>query len=274
MKKESRTRVTISIRKDILAKIDATIDGFTIRSRSQAIEFLLSKVLKGKVNTALVLAGGKPANITIGNTVKFLAKIGNKTLLERVLEHLNSFGIDEFIVYADYKSDEIIEYFEQLPLSYELHFITAKKATGTAQPLLKAKRMLNSTFLLAYGDTICELNFSDMYRFHKESKAIATVALTTVSMPKDYGVVILEGSRIKGFIEKPKVNIGSYLINAGYFLFEPEIFQYIRKNDKSLERDILPRLAKQRMLAGYPFQGLYLNVNTKSDLERARNALR
>ena len=266
----TRARVTISIRRDLLERVDNLIDGLTIRSRSQAIEFLLSKFLGEKISVALVLAGGKPKDIKIGNTTKFLAKLGDKTLLEKVLEHLHGFGINNFLVYADYKSDELIEHFEQLSLNYSVRFITGKKATGTAQPLIKARRFLKSTFMLAYGDTICRFNFDDMYRFHKSNNSIATLALTSVDKPKRYGVAIVEGAKIKGFVEKPKTDVGSYLVNAGYFIFEPEFFTYIHKDDKSLERHVFPRLAAQGKLFAYPFQGLYLNVNTKADLERAK----
>jgi mannose-1-phosphate guanylyltransferase len=274
MKKPSaRTRVTISIKQDILTKVDSLIDGLTIRSRSQAFEFLLTKILGEKLNVALVLAGGKPKNITIGNTTKFLAKIGTKTLLETVLEHLHGLGINKFIVYVDYKADDIIRHFNSLSLSYSVRFITGKRATGTAEPLLKAKPFLKDTFLLAYGDTICRLNLSNMYAFHKNNSSIATVALTSAENPKKYGVAIVEGAKIRSFAEKPKENLGSYFINAGYFIFEPEIFAYINKTDKSLEKDILPRLAQQGLLFAYPFQGLYLNINTRADLEKARTLL-
>jgi len=272
-KSAARARVTISIKKDILAKVDSIVDGLTIRSRSQAFEFLLTKILGSKVNIALVLAGGTPKSIKIGNTTKFLARIGTKSLLETTLEHLHSLGINRFIVYVDYKAKEIIEYFNARSFGYSIHFITGKKATGTAEPLLKAKPFLKDTFLLAYGDTICRLNLSNMYAFHKDNSSIATVALTSVDNPRKYGIAIVEGAKIKNFSEKPRQNPGSYFINAGYFIFEPEVFAYVNKKDRSLERDILPRLAQHGMLFAYPFQGLYLNINRRADLERARTLL-
>jgi len=265
-----RTRVTISIRQDMLSRVDSLIDGVTIRSRSQAFEFLLTKMLGERLGTALVLAGGKPKDISLGKTTKFMARIGQKTLLELVLEHLHSLGITNFLVYVDYKKEEIIEYFNALALSYSVRFISGKKASGTAKPLLLARPYLKSTFLLAYGDTICRLNLSNMYEFHKANSSIATVALTSVDEPKHYGVATVEGTKIRGFVEKPKKSIESYLINAGYFIFEPAIFSYIKAKDRSLERDILPRLAQQGLLYAYPFQGLYLNVNKKADLEKAQ----
>lgn len=266
-----RERVTITIRTDLLKQIDRLQDNLTIRSRSQAFEFLLSRVLSDiKIKNALVLAGGKKENVLIGKTPKFLLNLKGKILLERVLDKINEFNINNFLVYIDLMQDQIIKEFESKELGYKIHFISEKTAQGTVLPLLKARPFLNDTFLLAYGDTISSLDLNKMHQFHRKNNGLATAALTTISNPRKYGVVMLEGDHIKRFVQKPRADLGSYLISAGYFIFEPEIFKYISRKDKSLERDLLPRLAEKGLLLGYPFQGLYLNINTKSDLERAR----
>ena len=266
-----RERVTITIRGDLLRQVDRLQDNMTIRSRSQAFEFLLNRVLSDiKVKTALVLAGGKKENVMIGGMPKFLLELKGKPLLERALDRISGFNIDNFIVYVDLGREQIIAEFESRELDYSVKFIAGKTATGTVEPLLKAKPYLNDTFLLAYGDTVSSLDLGGMHRFHRRNNALATAALTTVSNPRKYGVVLLEGDRIKRFAQKPRADLGSYLISAGYFLFEPEIFKYVSRRDRSLEKDLLPRLAEKGLLLGYPFQGLYLNVNTRADLERAR----
>ncbi|MEM4663000.1 MAG: sugar phosphate nucleotidyltransferase [Candidatus Diapherotrites archaeon] len=265
-----RSRVTISIKKDLLSRIDSLVDGLSIRSRSQAIEFILTKAIGERLNTALLLAGGKPRDISIDGNIKFLAKIGQKTLIEHVLNNLADLGISRFIIYVDYKKEEMVEHFEDLNLGYDLTFISADKATGTVKPLLMAKPHLKNAFLCAYGDTICKLNLNSMYAFHKEHSSIATMALTSVSDPRSYGVAIVEGSKVREFIEKPMKEVESYLISAGYFIFEPKIFSYIKPSYKSIERDLLPSLAQKGLLYAYPFQGLYLNVNKKADLEKAK----
>jgi NDP-sugar pyrophosphorylase family protein len=132
-----------------------------------------------------------------------------------------------------------------------------------------AKHRLNDTFLVAYADTLASVNLNDMLSFHRKNNSIATIALTTVSNPKDFGVAVLQGNKITEFLEKPKKDAHSYLINAGYFLFEPEIFKYLGKGMQSLEKDLFPRLAEKGLLFGYPFQGKYFNINNKKDLENA-----
>ncbi len=271
-----RNRVTITIKDDLLLQVDRLVDGLTIRSRSQAIEYLLSKFLSDfRLKKVLVLAGGKDNRMLslTKNQPKFLLDVKGKTILERVLEQINSFHVSNFYIYLDCFHEAIKTSFAKKKLPYEIEFIEAEKPLGTVEPLLRAKHKLNDTFLVAYGDTITSLNLNEMLLFHKKNKALATMALTTVSNPREFGVVMLQGNKIEEFIQKPKKEVSSYLINSGYCLFEPEIFKFISRKMKSLEKDLFPRLAKRGLLYGYAFQGIYLNINTKNDLEKARAIL-
>jgi NDP-sugar pyrophosphorylase family protein len=265
-----RERVTISIRDDLLKQVDRLVDGLTIRSRSQAIEFLLLKFLTDfRLKTALVLAGGKGK----GGKNRFIQKINGKTLLQHVLDKLSQFNIGKFFVYVDFEQEKIKNSLKEKKLDYSVKFLESVKPLGTIEPLLKIKGEVNDTFLLAYGDTICSLNINEMLSFHKKNKSLVTVALTTVSNPKKYGVAVLEGNKIKKFEEKPKTKAESFLINAGYYLIEPEIFKHISRKEQSLESELLPKLASKGLLFGYPFQGLYLNINSQEDLEKAKKLL-
>ena len=78
---------------------------------------------------------------------------------------------------------------------------------------------------------------------------------------------------LKEISAKPKKDVKSYLVSAGYFLFEPEIFKHISRDMKNLEKDLFPKLAEKGLLYGYPFQGMYLNVNNEQDLRKAKALL-
>ncbi len=263
-----RKRITITIRESLLRQIDALQDNVSIRSRSQAFEFLLSKVLSNaSLNKALILAGGG-RTMLIERKPKFVQLIGKKPLLQLVIESIEKAGVRDLIVYSDSYAEEIRNSLKEMPLAVK--FLSSKKPVGTVKPLFRARKFLNETFLLAYGDTLCSLNINEMVEFHRENNSIATIALTTIRNPSSYGVALLQGNHVSKFVQKPGKDIGSFLVNAGYFLFEPKIFSFLSKKDKSLERDVLPRLAEKGLLYGYPFQGLYVNVNTKKDLKSAR----
>jgi len=267
----ARERVTITIKEDLLQQVDRLVDGLTIRSRSQAVEYLLTKFLSDfRLKNALVLAGGEKKDLLFGKKVKFLENLNGKPLLQHVLDEISEFNVNNFLIYVDNFGGEIVGELNSRNLPYKINFLKGDKPSGTIAPLLSAREQMNDIFLVAYGDTLCDLNINEMLAFHRKNKCIATIALTTVSNPKDYGVVSMEGSKVKEFVQKPKKDFPSYLVSAGYFILEPEIFKHISRNMHSLEKDLFPKLAKKNLLNGYVFQGRYVNVNTKSDLEKAR----
>lgn len=270
-----RNRVTITIKDDLLEQVDRLVDGLTIRSRSQAIEYLLSKFLSDfKLKNALVLAGGKDTRMLplTKNKPKFILKIKEKALLEHVMDYINGFNVSNFFVYVDYFKEKIKEELNGIK-EYDVNFIESDKSKGTIEPLMRGKSFFKDTFLVVNGDTISSVNLNEMLLFHKKNKSLATIALTTVSNPKDYGVAMLQGDRVNEFKEKPKKEAGSYLVSAGYYIFEPEIFKYISREMKSMEKELFPRLAEKGLLYGYPFQGMYINVNTAEDFEKAKRIL-
>src|SRR3989338_7725087 len=192
-----------------------------------------------------------------------------KPVIQLAMEEIHSYNVNNFIVYADSFAREIMLEMQPRKLPFSVDFLSPEKPTGTIKPLLMAKSSLKDTFLVAYADTIASININDMLSFHRKNNALATMALTTVSNPKDFGVAVLQGNKITEFSEKPKSAAHSYLINAGYFLFEPEIFKFLSKGMQSIEKDLFPKLAEKGLLFGYPFQGKYFNINTKKDFEAA-----
>ncbi|MDD5162593.1 MAG: nucleotidyltransferase family protein [Candidatus ainarchaeum sp.] len=217
----------------------------------------------------MLLAGGKKSSLLLNGKPKFLVKIRGKPVLQWVLEEINGYNVNNFIVYSDSFAKEIEKEMREKNLAFAVDFLSAEKPSGTVNALLMAKPRLKDTFLVAYADTIASVNLNEMLAFHRKNNALATMALTTVSNPKDFGVAVLQGNKITEFAEKPKREAHSYLVNAGYFLFEPEIFKHLGKGMQGIEKDLFPRLAEKGLLFGYPFQGKYFNINSKKDLEKA-----
>ena len=266
-----RKRVTITIKGDILKQVDRIVDGLSIRSRSQAIEYLLSKTLSDyRIKKALILAGGKDSIKGIKKS-RFLLEINKKYLIEKVVNYLEEFNVGKITVSLDLNKENIIRELGGKNLAVD--FLELEKPSGTIEPVIKMKNSFLDTFAVVHGDSLCSLNLNEMLAFHQSNKSIATIALTTVNNPMDYGVAMLQGKKITEFIEKPKREAGSYLISAGYYIFEPEVFKYISRNMKSIEKDLFPKLAEKGLLTGYPFQGMYFNINTIRDYEKAKKML-
>lgn len=269
-----RKRLTITLKKDLLPEVDKIIDGEKIRNRSHAIEFLLLQALRPKIKKALVLAGGKGLKMRpfTYEMPKSMIPVHGRPILEYTIELLRNHDIRDIILLIGYLGDKIKAHFgDGSKLGVKITYIEEKKEVGTARPLLLAKKYLDEEpFLLIYGDILVDIDLADFISFHQEEKGIATVALTSVAEPSPYGVVKLRGSRILGFEEKPtRAPKLSHLISAGLYVLEPGIFDYISKKPYSmLEEDVLPKLASEGSLRGFPFEGQWFDVGTPEIYER------
>jgi NDP-sugar pyrophosphorylase family protein len=140
---------------------------------------------------------------------------------------------------------------------------------GTAGGLRLAKPMLDQTFIMIYGDNLFNFDISDMYNFHVDNNAMATIALTTVDDPYNYGVVSMKGNRIVRFSEKPVAGRAeSNLISTGIYIINPEVIELVPKGRASLEKQVFTKLAKMGRLYGYTFHGQWFDVHTHEKYEK------
>src|SRR5207253_7299583 len=117
------------------------------------------------------------------------------------------------------------------------------------------------TFMVTYGDGVCDINFADLLRFHKAHGRVATV--TAVRPPARFGGLIFDGDLVAEFTEKPQ--IGEGWINGGFLVFEPKVFEYLSDDNSSLEADAMERLAADRQLAAYQHGGFWQCMDTLRD---------
>lgn len=269
-----RERVTLTLDSDILKQIDDSIDGHEIKNRSHAVELLLIRAMTGdRPSKAVILAGGKKRALKklIGAKPQVLAPIKGKPIIHYVVDLFRKYGVKDIYISLSHDAEKVKKSFEGKDFGVDIHFIEEKFPLGTAGPLRLVKQALTSTFFLANADELKDLNLTDMYTFHKEHKGMATVALTTVDDPSKYGVANLSGYNIIDFIEKPKrQNAPSNLINAGLYIMEPEILDYIPEGFARFENDVFPKLAKENKLIGYNFAGQWFDIETVEDYRKAK----
>lgn len=247
--------------------MDAAIDGSKIRNRSHAIEYLLSSSLVPKSTKVLILAGGEGVKFRplTYEMPKVLVPVQGKPLLEHTLLALRDQGLTEIYISIGHLGSKIRDYFgDGRRFGINLHYLEqSRKKSGTAQPLLEAKRyFLDNAFLVIYGDVLTKLNFMDLLDFHQNNRCMATLALASVEKSSMWGVATLAGNRLTSFIEKPKAQTKSHLINAGIYVLNPEIFKYIDANSARLEKDLFPRLASEGKLCAYPFESDWYDIST------------
>lgn len=276
-KQYGRERLTITLRKDLLPQIDATIDGARIRNRSHAIEVLVTNSLKPKSRRGLVLAGGsgikmRPFTYELPKT---MLPVKGRPILEYTIDRLRDAGIHDIVIVIGHLGEKIREHFgDGSRFGVKIRYVEEKIQEGTAGPLRLAQQALgNQPFVLVYGDVLIDLDLNDLIEFHSTMGGLATIALTSVKNPQDYGVVKMHGNKIVEFLQKPNQKRSlSHLIYTGVGIMEPGVLGLIPKRGMSmLENDVFPKLAEQDKLIGYPFEGQWFDVGTPDVYEQALN---
>jgi glucose-1-phosphate cytidylyltransferase len=213
---------------------------------------------------AVILAGGYGTRISEGSHLlpKPMIEIGGKPILWHIMKIYLAYKIDDFVICLGYKGEKIKEYFEQFDSKLcNVQLIDTGLDTMTGGRLKRIQDKIDDTFCVTYGDGVSDVNLNNLITFHKEKKSLAT--LTAIHPPERFGVLNLSGDYVKEFHEKHTGE--SSWINGGFFVFEPEIFDYLHDDSTVLERTPLETLAKEQKLAAFKHNGFWHPMDTLRD---------
>lgn len=213
---------------------------------------------------AMILAAGVGSRLDplTRNVPKPMVPVVNQPVMEHIVNLLVRHGFDEIYCNTHYLGDQIEYYFNDgASLGAKMEFNREEELMGTAGGV---KRVADSTnffntsepFLVIGGDDLTSVDLTAMLEFHREKKALATIALSTVSDPSQFGVVVLnEDAAIQRFVEKPAPGTApSNLVNMGVYLFEPELLNLIPSGQfYDFGKELFPLLLEQ----GKPFFGYH-----------------
>lgn len=218
---------------------------------------------------ALFLAGGKGIRLQplTDKVPKPMVPIMNKPLLERTMIHLKKSGISEVVISSCYRPQYIENYFgngEHFGL--KIKYIVEDIPLGTGGAIKKAEAQFKDTFIVFNSDILSDIDIQKMLDYHKSSHALATIAVTEVQDPSAYGVIECDTDGYAvSFVEKPvQEQISSNFINAGIYIFEPEILKEIPIDSVvSVEREIFPKLlAKGHKIVVYKDGSYWMDIGT------------
>lgn len=227
-----------------------------------------SQVLVAQAMQVVVLAGGIGSRLRpwTNDVPKPLLPMLDATLLERVVEGVPSDLVDEVIVAGGYKVELIREYFDKADVDFDVRIVPEDKPLGTGGALGNCRDIVSGRFACFNGDIVSSLDVGPMLEQHSKMNVKGTLALWEVEDPTRFGIVGLDDDRrITQFKEKPKPEeVFSKLINAGSYLLEDDVFDIMPEGKHSLERDVFPVLAEEGSLAGFPFEGYFIDAGTPS----------
>ena len=235
----------------------------------------------------VLLAGGLGSRISEESVIrpKPMIEIGNKPIIWHIMKLYSYYGFNDFIICLGYKGYIIKEYFinyfyHQSDLTIDMKNNSIKIHSNHSEPWIitlvdtgmetmtggRIKRIKdyvdNKTFMLTYGDGLSNINIKDLYNSHKKSKKMAT--LTAVKLDNRFGVVkIDENNIVERFKEKPKES--NDWINAGFFVLEPEIFNFIENDLSVWEKEPLENISNIKELNSYKHEGFWKPMDTLRD---------
>lgn len=262
-----KSRLTITLPKDLLSKIDSNIDGSSIRNRSHAIESLIRKSLKNPIETAIILAGSKTPSKT-----PTLKPINGKPTIVHTIEKIVESGIKNILICAGSHNQKIKKIVKDgSTYNVKVKYIPENSPLGTGGAIKKAQKYIKGeNFLVVHGDIITELNLNTFISFHTQENTLATIAVKPRKTEMSYGKVLIEGNQITDFFDKSDSK-GIDIINTGIYLFKSNIFSFIKSGKSKLETDTFPILAKQEQLTAYIFQGMWYDISNQKDYKSALN---
>jgi glucose-1-phosphate cytidylyltransferase len=237
---------------------------------------------------AVILAGGFGTRISEESAVrpKPMVEIGDRPILWHIMKLYSAHGINDFVIAAGYKGHMIKEYFANYYLhatdvTFDLQANAVSHHSSAAEPwrvtvvdtgegtmtggrLRRLRDYLgDETFCLTYGDCVSDLDIAAEVDFHRSNGAGATVL--AIQPPGRFGALTLGGggTTVEHFMEKPSGDGG--WVNGGFFVFEPEVFQYLDGDETALEREPLERLATEGRLRAYKHSGFWHPMDTLRD---------
>ncbi|MDR1701899.1 MAG: glucose-1-phosphate cytidylyltransferase [Sporomusaceae bacterium] len=246
----------------------------------------------------VILAGGFGTRISEESHLKPkpMIEIGEKPILWHIMKIYSHYGFNEFIVCLGYKGYHIKEYFAHYFLhesdvtfdyttdkqtilnhhaveNWKVTLVNTGLETATGGRIKRARPYIgNNTFMLTYGDGVSDVDIKKLVEFHQAHGKAATV--TSIQPVGKYGTFSVgKDNTVRGFKEKPKTS--STWVNAGFFVFEPKIFDYIDNDSTALESTPLEKLAEHEQLVSFKHYGFWQPMDTlreKSFLESLWNA--
>jgi NDP-sugar pyrophosphorylase family protein len=219
---------------------------------------------------AIILAGGKGTRLLPFTKVfpKPLVPLGEKPILDTIIRQLKHFGFVQITLAVGHMAEMIQTYVrdgEQYGIKIDYAF--ENEPLGTVGPLAQMSD-LDQSFLVMNGDLITNLNYQDMFTFHKKQRAIATIGTYQKNFKIDLGIIQNDGNySIVDYIEKPSY---TFTVSMGIYIFEIDVLRYIEPNKYLDFPELVKRLlACEQKIVSYPFDGYWLDIGNYSDYTKA-----
>jgi dTDP-glucose pyrophosphorylase len=258
----------IAVEKKLFKIPIVDLEGFLV-GIEEIDDFIKQKEHPYKV--VLMVGGlGRRLSPLTDNLPKPLLNVGNKPLLETIIDNFSKYGLKNFILSVNYKSEMIEDYFgDGSKFGVNIKYAHENKRMGTAGALSLMKEELTATFFVMNGDLLTNINFDHMIRYHIECQSVATMGIKQYDFQVPYGVVNVNEQRIVSIEEKPSHN---FFVNAGIYILDKSVLNEI-PYDTFYDMPTLFKtlIANNNMAVSFLIREYWLDVGHKSNYEQANS---
>lgn len=223
-------------------------------------------------NTVVLMLGGLGTRLRplTNDTPKPMLRVGNKPILETIIEGFKQYGYTNFIFSVNYKKEVIQDYFQNgEAFDVTIEYIEEDKKMGTAGALSLLKKRPTKPFFVMNGDLLTQINFDQLMQFHMNHNSIATMCVREYEYQIPYGVIETDGTDLVTIREKP---IHRSFVNAGIYVLNPEVFNYIPHNEYYDMPTLFEQLIdKNKKTSVFPIHEYWLDIGRMDDFNKAND---
>lgn len=226
-------------------------------------------------NTVVLMLGGLGTRLRplTNDTPKPMLRVGNKPILETIIEGFKQYGYTNFIFSVNYKKEVIQDYFQNgEAFDVTIEYIEEDKKMGTAGALSLLKKRPTKPFFVMNGDLLTQINFDQLMQFHMEYESVATMCVREFEYQIPYGVIETNGTDLVTIKEKP---IHRSFVNAGIYLLNPDVLDYIPQDEfydmPSLFEKLIEKNSKTSV---FPIREYWLDIGQIDDFNKANNEVK
>lgn len=233
--------------------------------------YLKRGITQSYTNPIVLMLGGlgmrlRPLTETVP---KPMLKVGNKPILETIVNHLAEQGFSEFYFCINYLGEQIRQYFGNgEKWGINIQYIEEDSPLGTAGALSLLPSQPDQDFIVMNGDLLTKVDITALLGFHQENKNLITACVREHSQQVPYGVIEFNDGRVSQITEKP---LYKYFVNAGIYALSPEVFKCLDfKGYYDMPNLMDDLLAKELPVGGFPLTEYWMDIGQMPDFERAQ----
>ena len=252
--------------------LDSVINHNKVLEKQQLFGSFSSQINTSKQNceAVVLMAGGNGKRLAPLTNVrpKPLLKVGPRPLLETTIRRFISRGFTNFWLSINYLGEMIENHFHDgIEFGANIKYLRENCALGTAGSLSLLNKKPKKPLIIMNADILTDIDFDELLKSHKESKASATICTIEQSIQIPYGVVEEEGNYLHSITEKPQKK---YLVNAGIYVIDPEVLDYIHKNTFIDMTEVIDLIKNDnKKISVYKIRDYWCDIGQKIDLENA-----